>query len=327
MNRKFLIAVDSGKHTTKAVMKTEGVIQKVKFRTKVAEVHDLGVEIFPNTHLIKFGNKNYLIGDMLSEEKTDYELSKQTLGHKLCIYTAIARVLEKSKESIAFADVDLAINIPLNLYKNEQKKKEFSEFIQNNGQLIGLEVNGKAFSFRINSVLLLPEALGTIYQKMDEYRNKRVLVVDIGSLNTSYLEFYNLIPQYERMAVSNLGVNILRGQIAETLSTRYGTMITDDVVQQIFQDGYLYLNGEKQEESRKLIETMIDNHVHQILNYAKSRKISFANTFVVFVGGGSLLLKDAIKQQLPFAMIAPDAQFANVITFLTVLEAKVNGKA
>ncbi|NIK15875.1 rubrerythrin [Saccharococcus thermophilus] len=39
-------------------------------------------------------------------------------------------------------------------------------------------------------------------------------------------------------------------------------------------------------------------------------------------------MKEAIKQYLPFAMIAPDAQFANVVvTFLTILEAKTNGKA
>lgn len=327
MNRKFLIAVDSGKHTTKAIMKTEGTIQKIKFRTKVEEVSNLGVEIASNTHLVEFENKTYLIGDMLGEEKTDYELSKQSISHKLCVYLAIAKLLEKSNEPTVFANIDLALNIPLNLYKNEQIKKEFAAFIKNEGNIIGVSVDGKPYSFRINSVLLLPEGMGVVYQNMNEYRHKRVLSIDIGSLNVSYLEFYNLIPQYEKMAVSNLGVNILRGQIAETLSSKYATMITDDVAQQIFHDKYLYLNGVKQEESRELIESMMNNHTKQIINYAKGRKISFSNTHIIFVGGGSSLLKDSIKQLLPSATIAPDPQFSNVVTFLTILEAKTNGKA
>lgn len=97
-----------------------------------------------------------------------------------------------------------------------------------------MSVNGKPFTFRIQSILLLPEGLGNVYQNMDEYRDKRLLIVDIGSLNVNYLELSNLVPQYDKMAVSTLGINILRGEIAETLSSKYGTMITDEVVEQIF---------------------------------------------------------------------------------------------
>lgn len=330
MNRKFQFSIDCGKFDCKFVGKIEGKMYKNKFRNKVSEVSNLGTEIAPNSFILEHENRTFLIGDMLSEEHTDYELSKQNHNHRLSIYLAITRLLEKSleisKQSIAFASVDLALNIPLNLYKNQQKKSEFIEYIQNNGNLIALSANGIPFTFRINSILLLPEAIGTVYQNMDDYRDKRLLSIDIGSYNTSYLEFVNLVPQYDKMVVSNLGVNILRGKIAETLSSKYGTMITDDVVEQIFKDKYLILNGIKQNDSKEIVENLVNNHLSQIINYGKSRKLSYSNVIVTFVGGGSILLKDFISQY-PFASLSPDPQYANALSFLTVLEAKLNVKA
>ncbi|MCH1627223.1 ParM/StbA family protein [Fredinandcohnia quinoae] len=328
MNKQFNFAIDCGKSECKYVGKFNGTLHLKKFKNSVIEIDDLGAEIALNSFNVEYEGRNFLIGDMVGDN-IDYELSKQNHSHRLSIYLGITRLLEqaeKAKESIAFAQINLAVNIPLNLYKSQQKKTEFAEYLRNSGQLIAMSVNGKPFTFRIQSILLLPEGLGNVYQNMDEYRDKRLLIVDIGSLNVNYLELSNLVPQYDKMAVSTLGINILRGEIAETLSSKYGTMITDEVVEQIFKEKYLYLDGIKQPESKDIVEKLIENHLQMVLNYAKSRKISFSNTSVVFVGGGSVLLQDFISK-LPFAIIAPNPQYANVLSFLKVLEAKTVVKA
>lgn len=328
MNKQFNFAIDCGKSECKYVGQFDGTLHLKKFKNSVIEIDDIGAEIALNSFNVEYEGRNFLIGDMVGDN-IDYELSKQNHSHRLSIYLGITRLLEqaeKSKESIAFAQINLAVNIPLNLYKSQQKKTEFAEYLRNSGQLIVMSVNGKPFTFRIQSILLLPEGLGNVYQNMDEYRDKRLLIVDIGSLNVNYLELSNLVPQYDKMAVSTLGINILRGEIAETLSSKYGTMITDEVVEQIFKEKYLYLDGVKQPESKDIVEKLIENHLQMVLNYAKSRKISFSNTSVVFVGGGSVLLQDFISK-LPFAIIAPNPQYANVLSFLKVLEAKTNVRA
>jgi len=328
MNKKFNFAIDCGKSECKYTANIGDTLLLKKFRNSVIEIDDLGTEIALNSFNVEYEDRHFLIGDMVGDN-TDYELSKQNHSHRLSIYLAITRLLEhaeRSKESIAFAQINLAVNIPLSLYKSQQKKTEFTEYLRNNGQLIAMNINGKPFTFRIQSILLLPEGLGNVYQNMDEYRDKRLLTIDIGSLNVNYLELSNLVPQYDKMAVSTHGINILRGKIAETLSSKYGTMIADDVVEQIFKEKYLYLDGVKQIESKDIVEKIIENHVQMIINYAKSRKISFSNTTVVFVGGGSAHLKNYILQY-PFAIIAPNAQYANVLSFLKVLEAKTSVKA
>lgn len=326
MHNTFLIAVDSGKSYTKAAMKEEA-IQKIKFQTKVEEVNDNGAEITPGSFSVAFGGTSYIVGNMLDESKMDYNLSKQSEAHQLCIYLAIAQLLQKSKRNTVLSKIVLAVNIPISLYKNEKLKLEYGEFIRNNGETINIIVNNKPFLFRIENLYLLPEGVGPIYGNLNHYRQKRILIFDIGSLNVNIQEFNNLIPLYDRMLTADLGVNILRSKIADKLSTRYGIAIADADVEAIYRDKFLIINGVMMEDSKQIIEQLMDNHVKEIFNFARSRKVSFANTEVIFVGGGSLLLKGHLIKEYPAAAnISDDAQMLNVLSFLTVLEAKQHGK-
>ena len=67
---------------------------------------------------------------------------------------------------------------------------------------------------------------------------------------------------------------------------------------------------------------MLMKHVSTILNYGKSREISYNNTDIIFVGGGSILLKKYILSQCPNAIIAEDAQYSNCLSYLKILEIK-----
>src|SRR5690606_24698306 len=106
------------------------------------------------------------------------------------------------------------------------------------------------------------------------------------------------------------------------LSSRYGLSVSDEDVEAIYRDKYLVIDGEKMEDSRLIIDQLMANHVKEIFNYARSRKVSFSNIEVLFVGGGSLLLKDYINAEYSAAVIPHDPQLANVLSFLTILEAK-----
>lgn len=81
------------------------------------------------------------------------------------------------------------------------------------------------------------------------------------------------------------------------------------------------------EESKQIVEQLMANHVKEIFNFARSRKVSFSNTEVIFVGGGSLLLKEHLIEEYPSTAISNDAQMLNVLSFLTLLEAKDHGQA
>lgn len=324
---RYLIAIDSGKSYTKGVMRTADTIQRVKFQTKVEEVTDIGTDIVtPGSFAVQFEQRNYLVGNMLGESKMDFHLSKKNDSHRISIYIAIAQLLQKSKQNIVLSKITLAVNIPISLYKNEQQKSDFADFIRNKGETINIIINNKPFLFRIENILLLPEGIGPIFCDINLYRKRRVLIFDIGSLNLNIQEYNQLIPLYESMSTADLGVNILRGKLADALSTRYGVSISEADVEAIYRDKCLIINGKKMEESTTIIEQHMRNHTKEIFNFARSRKLSFANTEVVVVGGGALLLKDYFLKEHNAAIITTDPQMSNALSFLTILEVK-HGKA
>ena len=325
INNTLNIAVDCGKHTTKAISKINGCISSIKFRTKVQEVTNFGGDVNYNNYLISDGLKNYLIGDMVSETTTNYNLSKQTESFKQCTYLAICLLLNKlSLLPIATPiNINLAINMPLTLYKNEQHKNSLKEFIANEGKIIQMTVNHRDYQFKIKNIVILPEALGSIYTRMNDFRGKRVTVIDIGSLNVSYTNYTNLTPELDSMISSNNGTNILRSKIAETLSSKYNTHVSDSDVEYLLrQDKFFFLDGVKQLDSKLLIEQLIEQHTQNIFNFAKSRGYTFNNTDLVFCGGGALLLKEAILKAYPMAIIEEDSQFTNVRSFYKILDVK-----
>jgi plasmid segregation protein ParM len=325
--KDILIAVDSGKHSTKSLFKFGEQTGKLLFRTKMQPVDDFGVELNHNSYLVQFQGKNYLIGDMVSENKSDYNLSKNSIIHQLAIYLSIAKLIEKSDiTKYGLPNVHLAVNLPINMYKSSILKNEYQEMLQNNNQVICLKINNISYCFRIISLTLMPEAIGSIYTKINEFRDTKATIIDVGSLNTNYCTFKNLVPELDSMIVANSGTSILRAKIAETLKAKYGVFINDDDTDQILKDGCLYINGIKMTESIQIIERLIDNHVEEIFNFARSRNLTFNNSSLVFVGGGSALLHDCILKYYPTAIIEANSQFSNIFSYLKVLEIKHNGK-
>ena len=324
MNNTLNIAVDGGKHTTKAISRINGCMSSIKFRTKVQEVTNFGGDINYNNYLISDKKNTFLIGDMVSETTTNYNLSKQTESFRQCTYLAICLLLNKISLPIAtHININLAINMPLTLYKNEQHKNSLKEFISNEDKIIQITVNHKDYQFKIKNIVVLPEALGSIYTRMNDFRGKRVTVIDVGSLNVSYTNYNNLTPELDSMISSNAGTNILRSKIAETLSSKYNTHVSDaDVEYLLKQDKFFYLDGTKQLESKLLIEQLIEQHTQNIFNFAKSRGFTFNNTDLIFCGGGALLLKEAILKTYPMAIIEEDPQFTNVRSFCKILDVK-----
>ena len=193
--KELYIAVDSGKSATKAVIRIDDDIKKIIFRTKVKEISELGIDITPNSYKIEFQGKSFLIGDMVSESSCNYQITKNTIDHKICIYTAICKMIEITKAmSYGLPKIHLSLNINLNIYKNSTLKNEYQCFMHHNNEIVSIKVNDIAYAFRICSILILPDAIGPLYIRTNDFRSKKATVIDIGSLNISYCTFNKLIP-------------------------------------------------------------------------------------------------------------------------------------
>lgn len=129
MKDTILIAVDAGKYQTKAIGKYRGNTYTVNFRTKMQQVARLGVDIQPNSYHIEFYGNEYLLGDMVSEDYSDFSLNKASRIHQLAIYTAISQLLKKAKTP-ANVDIRLAVNVPIATYKDAIQKEKFRGLVK-----------------------------------------------------------------------------------------------------------------------------------------------------------------------------------------------------
>ncbi|GGA43218.1 ParM/StbA family protein [Psychrobacillus lasiicapitis] len=322
MKEHVFIAVDSGKYATKAIMKYKGKTHIMMFRTKMQEVSDMGVEIQPNSFKAEFEGKQYLLGDMVSENQSDFNLSKETLIHKMAIYTTIVELMKKTNAYFHNVHLHVAVNVPINVYKTRTLKDSFKEFIENENKTIYFRINENSHVFSLNDVTICFEGMGTVYANTEEHLKYTSAVVDIGGLNTTYCTFNGIQPDFNSMTVSHLGMNALKAKLEQELLQKYNQNVSANDLERIIQKGFFTHMGKIDENSRILIEKTKENHLEQILNYAKQHSYTFNQDKIYFTGGGSLLLQNEIKRSFPHATLVINPQFANVKSFLEIIKVK-----
>lgn len=299
------------------------------FRTKLQEVSsDIDVDIQPNSYKVIYEDKHYLLGDMVSEGNSSYELTKESLIHKLAIYTSIVELLKKAKLSFSDVELHVAINSPINVYKSQKNKETYKKYIENNDAPIMLKINNDSSIFTLKEITICFEGSGLIYADTNTFSNSYVkaslntVVIDIGGLNTTYCTFRGLQPKVDSMIVSNLGINTLKAKLEKALVQTFNLSISADDIERCLIRGYFSYMGQIIDDSKAIIADVKKVHFEQILNYAKQQGYTFSEDEISICGGGALLLKDEIENVFPNATIVSNPQYANVRSFLEIIKVK-----
>ncbi|MDM5250086.1 ParM/StbA family protein [Lysinibacillus sp. G4S2] len=322
MKEHAFVAIDSGKYATKAIMEYKEKTYILIFRTKMQEVSDIGIDIQSNSFKVELDGKQYLLGDMVSENKSDFNLSKETLIHKLAIYTAIVELMKKANAYFHNVYLHVAVNVPITVYKNKTSKDSFKEYIENKNKTIYLRINDNAHVFNLNDLTICFEGMGLVFANTEEYSKYTTAVFDIGGLNTTYCIFNGIQPNFNSMTVSHLGINTLKARLEQELVQRYNKNVSANDLEQIIKKGYFSHMGKIDEESREIIQKIKAVHLEQILSYAKQHDYTFNQDKIIFSGGGALLLQQEIQNSFPNATTVINPQFANVKSFLEIIKVK-----
>ncbi|WP_430789108.1 hypothetical protein VBD025_02800 [Virgibacillus flavescens] len=322
MKEQVFISVDCGKHSTKSMMEYRGQTYIVLFRTKMQMTNDLGIELQENSYKVGFEGSEHLLGDTVSENHSDHNLSKESLVHKLAIYTAIVELMKKANLQFYNVQLHVAINAPINVYKSQRLKNSYKRYMENNNRTISICINEKSYMFNLNDLTICFEGMGLVYESQKEYSKHSTAIFDIGGLNTTYCTFNGVQPDFNSMIVSNLGSSSLKAKIERELVEKYGMTVSSNDLEQIVQKGFFTHYGKKVEESEELIEKIKKNHLDSIINYAKQHGYTLNQDKIYFVGGGANLLSNEIKHTFRHACIVINPQFANVKSFLEILKVK-----
>ena len=264
-----MIQIDTGKHTTKAMLGNK----KIKFDSKI----DLGKAQFENSDTVVFEGEEYIVGEEASTY--DMSLSKNTAHHKLLIYTAIGKLVEDESK------IDLVVGTPLRLFFNETEKQDYIDSISNDGMPISISVNGNKKYFSIRKVIIAPESLGG--SLLDFSNSKKVIrgVLDIGGLNVNGIVYNQGKPVRKSMFTINEGTHILEGKLKQEVMEKTGTSLEDYVLKD-----YL-VRGCSNPKVQKIIDEYCSRFVKNLVNECLKANWNLYDIEIYSMGGGSILLE------------------------------------
>lgn len=316
---------DIGKYDSKLLGRnfsiSESEAEKIVFRTKIYDLEDGYIEKQGNSFKVEYEGKEYIIGEQGNTKSLD--TSKTNLLHKVSCYTGITRLLEPGIKS----DVYLVLACPISVLQNVEAKEEFKNFIKGEGE-IKIVVDDKEYSFEIKDITIKAEGSGILYTNPELFKNKTVLVVDLGGLNLTGALYVNGVCTKDDRWVEECGVNrLIELTREEIINYRKGNLISYEQSEQALNRGHLLDNGAIDLNSKKLINSSKERYLNEVLNYIKIHKINIDEIDkVVFLGGTTNKIEGLIKEKISHSYIPNESEIATLKGLYKVAFNKYKGK-
>ncbi len=305
-----LMVVDSGKFNVKGQCKSiAGEDVQLVFRTTLAETSTMMPE-----YQVIYDYKSYSIGDPSVAIETDSHLvtEKNSPLHQLTTLKMVAELIKEGNYPKEGIKVQLGINVPVKQYlKGAKEVEKITNMYKGEHEIV---VNKEKFTFTITDVQPYFEGSGVLYNNLAKYKNSRLVIVDNGGLNSTYVPVVDLRPQGNAGSLTS-GVHSLILKIQTELSD-YG--LTSEQILDILE------RNERTNASPKIIEDIkacLAAHVteiHQILNNFSRTNL----TKYVFTGGTSDIYREELEKRFEFCEFSENGLYDNVSGFYKFLEAK-----
>jgi len=246
-----------------------------------------------------YNDQKFMIGEGIADNY-NFDVTKNNDHHKLCIYTAIAHVVEKPQESIY-----LIVGYPSSDFTNIQQREAYLELIKSD-EMIHMNVNGVDKSFELAGVSVYPEGIGFKPRMKNPRRN--VHVVDIGGQNINYRNYDaqgNTLLSY---SLDRAGINHLeeyvRKELRKFVNADKVSVEAINVVNAV-KNGSItelddsFLTGYDSSEEF-IANTVLDFLEQRVLGQLMSKGVNLYQRghLIIFSGGGSIILKPYLEELL-----------------------------
>ena len=236
---------------------------------------------------LKYQGKYYT----LSEKRIPYHRDK-TEDERFFILSlfAIAYEIEAAGAyTSSIMRVQLAVGLPPAHYGSQHK--EFIDYFMGRGA-VQFEFQGKSYAIYIDKVMCFPQAYAaavTMFQSLGSA--PKVLVVDIGGFTADYLFIKQGKAQLGTCDSLENGVIVLYNRIRSKVNGDFDMLLEEGDI-----DAILRGQGSYTPEVRQLVEQETAAFVSDLFSALRERMIDLRSGQVVFIGGGSILLRRFIEQ-------------------------------
>lgn len=188
-------------------------------------------------------------------------------------------------------DIQLAVGLPPAHYGTQYKR--FAQYFLDRG-MIGFEFNGKVYSICITEAICFPQALAAtapVFKQLQLGTVAKAIVIDIGGFTADYLSLRYGAADWASCDSLENGIITLYNRLLSKIRADYDLLLEETDIDAI-------LTGRSTEygsEIQSLVEHGAESFVADLFRTLRERKIELRTGKVIFVGGGSLLLRKQIE--------------------------------
>lgn len=278
MIKRVRIAIDHGNRNIKTV--------HTVFTTGISES-----DVRPGRGIdyLEYNGKFYVP----SNRRIPYQRDK-TMDHRFFALTlmGIAKELEQNPniEKGDFIQVQMPIGLPPKHFAELYDKYE--NFFKGSGEMLSFSYKQNEYHITITDVMAFPQDYAAIMLKHKEIREySKVVGVDIGGFTTDYLMFRSGMEDMEICDSMETGIISLYNRIIARIRADYDVLLEEADIDSIIQ-------GKKGFYDAKVIHAVLQeagSYVTDLLASLRERGIDLKSTLFIFLGGGSILLKELIQ--------------------------------
>ena len=268
----MIIAVDHGNSTIKTLNHTfpSGLKESMTLPPLVEDV-------------ISMNNRFW----SLSGKRIPYMRDK-TKDDRFYILTLFAVMMELKTEGALAGTrsrkIDLAVGLPPDHFSVQ--RDSFMQYLKRD---VRFHHNDELFELSIDNIWIYPQAYAATACRMAELKpHSRVFVVDVGGYTTDVLLLRNGKPDMDYCHSFDMGIIGMGNEIARMVNTKYDIPIEDDLIGDVLSGKQCVLPRDVQATIRASAEV----YAKRILDILREHEINLRAAPVVFLGGGSLLLRD-----------------------------------
>lgn len=317
-----IIAMDVGSGFTKYLRVPESgateAMQKgiVSFKTAVGPARDIAIQPGHKPLIVEFGDHRFFVGQTAEIALNPSECSNTLSptwayddGHKALIYYVIARVLDEGKINADTTDpvhLRLVTGLPQAYYDTGAQK--VIDMLRGAQRFV---FKGKKYHIFIDSVAVVPQAMGAYYTATETFLNEneiseRIGVIDIGTFTSDFCLSEDIQYKAWESGGADVGVSQLVAYLGKLLETKQGTTYSEASIRRALQSKTVLSSSER---------INISDTVDEAINYIGSQLIKALPAtwdldamHLIIAGGGaeSYIFGDWFRErygharQLPF---------------------------
>lgn len=297
-----VVIVDPGKNTVKAFCFSPDykLLDKVAFPSKSMEKRnffdiDSSSE---NQFKVVFEGKKYVVGEGLLSD-FNFETTKNTFHHKLCVYTAIGHLIDNGDI------IHLVLGYPSSDFVNIEQRAEYVKLISSDDP-ITVTVNEDAKTFTIASIGVQPEGVAMRPRVMVGQRAVRT--IDIGGENINYRYYDAKGNTLASQSLDGVGVNhleaFMKTKLRKFVNVTNVNIDCIDFIEGVREGQLIELRDDdltNYANSAEFVEDAVLEFIEtKILNGLKAKGMNLyqRGDKIIFTGGGSVLLKPYFEKVL-----------------------------